>query len=271
MRRRGWSVDFVNDALTKLWHAGGVKTDIATRELRVEVAYNIRHLGDYQTPDGRRMNGHDIVRSATLHRLTEQGIEAIAESGIRTIVDLRSDEERERDVTPDGARYGIRNIHAPVFQRDASPTGLAEQEFPDYGFVYQRFLEIGATAYRTLFETIAESEGGVLFHCAAGKDRTGVAAALLLELGGVRHEDIVADYRLTEQLLRPLVDQWLPEMKERGIDEERARALMAAPEEAIETAIETIRDRYDGAESYLRSIGVSVTALRTVSARMAGE
>jgi protein-tyrosine phosphatase len=260
----------VNDALTGAGQARSVKTDIATRELSIEVAYNVRHLGDYETDAGARTRAHDVYRAASLHRVTEAGIATFAETGIRTIIDFRSDMERERDATPDMSRFGIRSVHAPVFQSDASPAGLANQEFPGYGYVYQRFLEIGAPAYKTFFETVAETDDGVLFHCAAGKDRTGVAAALLLELSGVKHDHIVSDYVLTTELLKPQVDEWLPEMASRGISEERARALMGAPQEAIETALTTLREEHGGAEDYLRSIGVSETVLDTVRARFVG-
>ena len=239
-----------------------------TRALSIEVAYNVRHLADYETERGQRTTARDIIRSASLHRVTEGGAEAFVAAGVHTVIDFRSDEERRRDVTPDLGRYGIHSIHAPVFQSDGSPTGLADKEFPGYGYVYQRFLDIGAPAYRTLFETIAETEGGVLFHCAAGKDRTGVAAALLLELSGTRHEAIVSDYTLTEELLRPQVEEWLPEMKERGIAESRARELVGAPQDAIETALTTLREQHGGAEDYLRSIGLSETVISAVRARM---
>lgn len=258
----------VNDSLTGVEENRSVKTETLTRELSIEVAYNVRHLGDYETAAGTKTKGHTIFRSASLHRVTEQGAEAMAAAGVAAIIDLRSDEEVAREVTPDMARYGIRSVHAPVFQRDGSPAGLGQEEFQGYGFVYQRFLEIGAGAYRTLFETIADTEGGVLFHCAAGKDRTGVAAALLLEMAGVHDEHIVADYRLTEELLQPVVAEWLPKMIEEGMHEERAKALMAAPEEAIVTALTTLRERHGGAEGYLKSIGVSDLALSAVRARL---
>lgn len=261
----------VNGRLTSVPDILDVSMKTLERTITVEVAHNVRHLGGYARRDGGRTAAHDIFRSAGLHRLTEGGIAALREAGVRTIIDFRSDQEREREVTPDVEAFGIRALHAPVFQHhDASPTGLAQDEFPGYGYVYQRFLEIGRNAYRSFFQAVASSEGGVLFHCAAGKDRTGVAAALLLELADTHHDEIVADYTLTETLLQPLFDEWLPQMKERGISEERARKLMGAPKEAIETALATIREEHGGAESYMRSLGLSTTTISAVRARVAG-
>jgi protein-tyrosine phosphatase len=137
-------VKFVNEPLTQMRQAGSVNIETETRELTVEVAHNIRHLGGYRTRNCSRTISNDIVRSATLHRLTDRGVETIAEAGIRTIIDFRSEMELEREKTPDVTKFGIRSIHAPVFRStDASPAGLADKEFPGYGFVYQRFLEIG--------------------------------------------------------------------------------------------------------------------------------
>lgn len=239
---------------------------ITNRELRLEIAHNVRHLGGYTTTSGR-ITSETVIRSASLHRLTDNGMRGLAEAGVTTIIDFRSDAERERSVTPDPTPYGIRHIHAPVFQEDASPVGM-EHEFPGFGTIYARFLEMGRDAYRTLIEVTSEAEGRVLFHCAAGKDRTGVAAALLLEIAGVDDETIVADYALTEPLLKPMLDQWLPEMRERGVDAARAEQLLAAPRDAIETALGYLRAQHGSAEGYARDLGVADSTISALRARL---
>lgn len=260
----------INVTLTRMADTGTVTTLLEERELQVEVAHNVRHLAGYATHSGTPTGARDVIRSASLHRLTEAGIGTLHDAGVRTIIDFRSDQEREREATPDMARWGIRGVHAPVFNGDASPAGLARDSFPGYSYVYQRFLDIGADAYRTLFETVADDEGAIVFHCAAGKDRTGVAAALLLDLAGATDEAIVADYTHTETLLKPLIPEWLPKMQVRGIDEERAHQLLAAPEAAIRTALVTVREQHGGAEGYLQHLGLSETAISAVRSRMAG-
>ena len=239
---------------------------ITNRELRLEVAHNVRHIGGYRTSDGRTTTD-SIVRSASLHRLTGAGVQALADSGIRTIVDLRSKVERERDVTPDLDHTGVRNVIAPVFEQDHSPVGM-DTEFPGYAVIYQRMLESGRNAYRTLFETIADSPDGVLFHCAAGKDRTGVAAALMLGLAGVEPETIVEDYRVSFELLEPLLTEWLPKMAERGIDEARGRQLMASNPEDMAATLEHIDTLYGSAAGYLESIGLSPATMSAARARL---
>jgi protein-tyrosine phosphatase len=108
----------------------------------------------------------------------------------------------------------------------------------------------------------------VLFHCAAGKDRTGVAAALLLELAGVDDETIIEDYAVTERLLAPLKDQWLPQMRERGFDETKAAALLAAPRADVEATLRHLRERFGDGEGYARAIGVADSAISAVRARL---
>ena len=240
---------------------------ITVRLFDIEGSPNIRHIGGYETRHGS-VTKPDMVRAASLHRLKPNGVEHLHERGVRTVVDLRSKVERERDVTPDLAPYGIAHVFAPVFEQEASPVGLASEEFVGYGVVYERMLRMGRAAYRTLFETIAETEGGLLFHCAAGKDRTGVAAALMLNLVGVSDEVIVDDYRHSGELLKPLLVEWLPKMAERGITEERAHALMGSPVEAMESALKHLHTAYGSAEAYLREIGIDDGVLSKVRRRI---
>lgn len=238
----------------------------STRELAIEIAHNVRHLGGYAAANGRTTN-ESIIRSASLHRLTTNGLGTLADAGVEVIVDLRSTVERERDVTPDGAAFGIQQVHAPVFEQDASPAGLGA-EFKGYGPVYISMLETGTAAYRRLFEAIAETDGGLVFHCAAGKDRTGVAAALLLDLAGVEEAAIIEDFSISATLLQPAFSEWLPKMAERGISEEKARGLMSSEPEYMTTFLAHLRRRHGNAEGYLRGIGVDPLKIDAVRQRI---
>ncbi|MEO8540492.1 MAG: tyrosine-protein phosphatase [bacterium] len=240
---------------------------ITNRELRLEVAHNVRHIGGYRTQEGRTTS--DVaIRSAGLHRLTEAGMRSLSEAGVSTIVDLRSTLERERDVTPDPKTVGIAHICAPVFEQDQSPVGQSTDAFPGYAVAYQRMLETGRNAYRTLFEQLADADGRVLFHCAAGKDRTGVAAALMLGLAGVDHDTIVEDYAVSATLLEPMITEWLPKMAERGISEEHGRKLMASPPEDMRSTLLHIESLYGSPAGYLESVGVSTSTISAARARL---
>jgi protein-tyrosine phosphatase len=239
-----------------------------TRQLHLEVAHNVRHLGGYSTKIGL-LTRSDIVRSASLHALTRDGIQDLAEAGIRAVVDLRSTLERESFPTPDLAPFGIRFVHTPVFEQDASPVGQAAEEFPGFPTVYRDLLERGRGAYRSLFQLLADEPGGVLFHCAAGKDRTGLAAMLVLDLAGVPGELIVTDYARSAALLTPLLGEWLPRMRKRGMGDDQAYALMASNEEDMEDTLAYLYGRWGGADGYLEDIGLSFDLIGAVRARLA--
>ena len=237
-----------------------------SRELRLQIAHNVRHVGGYETEDGRTTN-ENLIRSAGLHRLTPEALGTLRDVGVATVVDFRSEAERERDRTPDLEHYGIQKVLAPVWDKDASPPGMAG-EFPGYAAVYPLFLDAGTFAYRTLFETIADSEGRLIFHCAAGKDRTGVAAALLLDVAGVPERTILEDYSHSAELLRPVLNEWLPKMAERGVTEEMALKLMASDAADMESTLSVVRERWGSAEGYLEHAGVSAGVIASVRARM---
>lgn len=228
---------------------------LADRIISLEVSINLRHLGGYRTRSGA-VTRPDILRGGSLHLLEEPAVDALCRLGVRLVVDLRSTEERLRDPSPDFAARGVDTLHAPVFERDASPGGLQEG-FSGYAAVYRRFLDAGRGAYRMLFEAIAETDGAVLFHCAAGKDRTGVAAALLLDIAGVSDDAIVADYAVSEVLVRQRLDHWRPRMSERGVDEATAQKLLASPGQDMVETLQYVRSRWGSAAGYLYDLGIS--------------
>lgn len=239
------------------------------RKIPLEIAHNVRHLGGHPTAGGQETTATDLFRSGSLHELTAAGQAALAGLGVRVVVDFRSDVEHERYPTPDLSASDINVIKAPVFQTDASPGALARVEsFPGYAATYRQFLTEGGRAFRTLFETIATVSGPVLFHCAAGKDRTGVAAALLLDLAGVPDEHIIEDYALSTAELEPIVEERLDRFKEYGISIEIGRKMMAAPPRDMELTLDFIRSRWGSAAGYMGSLGLAPATIDAVRARM---
>lgn len=242
---------------------------LTNREIRLEVVHNARHIGGYQTAGGT-LTRDDLVRSATLRNLTPAGIEALAGTGITTVIDLRSAKELEEDPTPDLSVAGITMLHLPVFDQDASPVGLSATDFNGFGSVYPRMLEDGARAYRAMLQTVSEAPGRVLFHCSAGKDRTGAITAVLLEFAGVSDEDIIADYSVSERLLAP---QWESSdfekrIAERGFSMEKVKRLLASSPDDMQEALGHIRQRWGGAEGYLEFLGLSPETRTAVRARL---
>lgn len=261
-----YGLALVNRSFTPVCQTAVMANATLTRDLEIEVVFNARHIGGYATANGNR-TAETVIRAASLARLEDAGVARLRDMGVRTIVDLRSTEERERDVTPTVAWAGIDVVAAPVFEQDASPVALSE-DFAGFAAVYQRMLETGRDAYRVLVETLARREDRLLVHCAAGKDRTGVAAALLLSLAGVDAETIVSDYARSAELLAPQWSAWEPRMRERGVDPERVRPLMASDPADMAATLVHIELRWGSAEGYLADVGVSAADREAARARM---
>ncbi|EDK45649.1 conserved hypothetical protein [Lodderomyces elongisporus NRRL YB-4239] len=150
-------------------------------------------------------------RCANVAGLTERGLETIQKLGIKAIFDLRSDGEIAKDGYPENlAKFGIERIHAPVYSNDDySPQAIAIRytnlmtSWSTYVNVYEDMLEFGVDSFKTVFRYILEQNKPFLFHCTAGKDRTGILGMLILLLAGVDKDTIGKEYELTTIGLKP--------------------------------------------------------------------
>jgi protein-tyrosine phosphatase len=178
----------------------------------LEGGINFREIGGYPAAHGKRVKNGQLFRSGTTDALTANDRASLAKLAIRTVVDLRSNEERlelphglKDDVGVDYRAYDhdrrggnlLRLLDRPNLQA----VDLENAMLHMYRHLAYEFAEV----YRDLFQTIAKGPVPLVFNCAAGKDRTGVAAALLLSAIGVSWEDIVEDYLLTRQFVPAIV------------------------------------------------------------------
>lgn len=172
-----------------------MRTRTDSRRLAWEGCLNVRDLGGLATADGRMTRSGGIVRADAPNRLSSAGWRALEEYGIRTVVDLRNDDELAPDLAP---RPGsIETVHLAL-------DGVEETEFwaewtsgPQFGtpLYYAPFLERFPERPARVIEAIADARpGGVLVHCVGGRDRTGLISVLVLALAGVTPEEIAADY-----------------------------------------------------------------------------
>ncbi len=173
------------------------------RFLRWDGCFNARDLGGLPTTGSRVTPWGAVVRADHLDNLTPAGWAALEAHGIRTIIDLRNDEERPADVVPRAA--GITTVQVPL--DDSADTELWTHIW-DNGLdgsplYYRLFLERKPTRCAAAVAAVAgAAPGGVVVHCGAGRDRTGLVTLLLLALAGVRADDIAADYDLSTERLR---------------------------------------------------------------------
>jgi protein-tyrosine phosphatase len=166
---------------------------------------NLRDLGGVRTTDGNAVRRGQVYRSAALTDLAGAPLDNVRALGIRTIVDLRRNAERQACPTPweamGCAEYWSRDYDysdADHRERMRRPDFTAADARASMLALYAELPYEQAESYSRLFRAIADGEGPVLFHCAVGKDRTGVAAALILTAAGVSREHVIADYVATE-------------------------------------------------------------------------
>lgn len=238
-------------------------------------AFNVRDLGGLSTLSGDPLRRGVAYRADGLHRLPAEEVRRLAELGVRTVVDLRTAGELE--VAASIQADGIVVLHLPVLREVWSQgDDLARPAIDDaVSFLVDRYLEMlveGRVAIATIFELLA-TEGcrPLAFHCSAGKDRTGVIAALVLSVVGVRDDDIADDYTTSAAAMAKLVD-WVRSQRPEAADAMNAQpsAFLACPPEAMHVFLARVRTRWGSVEGYLRSIDVEAATIAAVRQAFVG-
>ena len=213
---------------------------------------NVRDLGGFATPAGATAFGV-FVRSDNARELTPAGWRAASEYRIRAILDLRSESERAAD-PPAHPGFAHRRLSLfdhfdgdPVYRADlltrVAGLGAAEK----HRRLYREALELDAARFAEAVTFLAAAAGGVLFHCAGGKDRTGVLTALLLRLAGVPVEAIEEDYVRSEA---------------------RLQLAESAPRDVINHMIAETEAQHGSVAAYLLEAGASERSLLDIRARL---
>ena len=187
----------------------------------------------------------------------------MAAYGVTTVLDLRSDGELVREPSPFRTDSGITYVHSSLIDdRNMNNIGDARDMLERYVFI----LDTRKEAFRDVFTSLAEAEGTVLFHCFAGKDRTGVVAAMLLELAGVDREQIAADYGATDAQLARMYEIWIAEAPPEKRDDFRAE--LQCPPERILGVLDHLNREWGGVEGYLEAAGVGPSDIDRLSSRL---
>ena len=175
------------------------------QNLSIPGLINARDLGGLVTIDGKRIRHHRLIRADALHNLSIMGKESLLRDyELSTIVDLRTKTERREK--PDPIIPGVDYLELPLF--DESTAGITREDnsfsqmtsVPDMRLLYRHMVSDDFSVRQVAMvirAIMAVEDGGVLFHCTAGKDRTGVIAMLLLGILGVSEDDILEDYIYT--------------------------------------------------------------------------
>jgi protein tyrosine/serine phosphatase len=231
------------------------------RHLDWDGCFNVRDLGGLAAADGHTTRWGAVVRADAVDRLTGDGWAALEAHGVRTVIDLRNDDELDGDVAP---RPGsITTLHVPL-------DGVEDTEFWDHWqqqappMYYGPFLGRFPSRIVDVLSSVARADdgGGVLIHCVGGRDRTGLITMLLLALAGVAPADIAEDHALSSERL--------VELYERSGEPDQGAMIEEFLEREGTTARELILNtlRSLDVEDYLRAAGLSADDLAAVRDRL---
>lgn len=170
------------------------------RRFNFKKVYNLRELGGYCTPNGSLTREGVFLRSDTLTHIQEDELDLLKAYGLTTVIDLRHDGETGSE--PDPLMHDPKIDYQNIAVLDYARFTLEDMNRILLSDLYRTMAENSGFISR-VFTALAEAKGAALFHCSAGKDRTGIIAALLLKLAGVEDTDIIADYQVSATYLVP--------------------------------------------------------------------
>jgi protein-tyrosine phosphatase len=225
---------------------------------------NVRELGGHPTRDGSKTRSHSLLRADDLVQLTEEGVQALADYGVRTVIDLRWPGEVAGRTHPvaAGIAHGMRYHNISLLAADewkwAALSGVCTKEMWKVAV-----LEHTRPQLKHVLDVIADAAAEpLLFHCVAGKDRTGLIAALLLALADVEPDAIAADYAASTTHLTDAYLVRYPDLARAEIFE-----ALRCPEAGVHNMLAYLA-QYGGAAGYLRVIGLSEAKIARLRARL---
>jgi protein-tyrosine phosphatase len=230
------------------------------RVLAWDGCVNVRDLGGLPIEDGGETRFGSIVRADSIRNLTQAGWEALAEYGTRLVIDLRSQRERDEDA--------LREAPAPVMHIPITPDDVpASWNWPSMRAAYLALLEAYRREYAAVADAVAATDGPVVIHCAGGRDRTGLAVALMLRLVPVASEAIALDHALSDESFAPYQEGWFARATDDAERDRRRRIAMPAGRTMVGIIREVDR-RYGGSEAYLREGGAAAWSLGAIRGRL---
>jgi protein-tyrosine phosphatase len=251
-------------------NARGLTT--AERRVPFDGPVNFRDMGGYETADNRRVKWGVVYRADSLSTLSDKDLDLFVRLGIRGVYDFRAPAEVAK--SPDRLPVGntVAYHHLPVVSSDFDTVAAVERlKKKDTSWLTETFMVDG---YRRNIDRYARTWGAVIddlahadrrplvFHCTAGKDRTGICAALILLVLGVSEEVVAFDHALSNQYFASTVERINGYIRSLGVDPGKIAPYLTAPRDAIEFVFGYIRERWGTAANYLKTeAGVSQATL----------
>lgn len=243
----------------------------------MKTVVNFRDLGGITTSKGKTVKANRILRSGELVDLaSEDKLKLVDNYGLKSIVDFRS--SKEISERPDDSLESTDYYHIDIMkdvENNASKSYFEDNEefHPDEMMkdVYKTIIldDTATQGYRSFIDVLLnQKEGSTIFHCFAGKDRTGLGAAIILTILGANKEDIINDYLETNVLRKEANDKMLEEKRNQGASEQELEyfnLFMSVKADYLETAFETANEKYGSFLDYIiNGIGVSKNEIETL-------
>ncbi len=242
------------------------------RLVSLDGAHNFRDLGGYSGLDGRTTRWRTLFRADGLHRLTTADLDVLRPFGLRTVIDLRTQGEIDQRGRFPVEAHPVTYHHVPVldvlWSRDDGPAPADAVVFLHRA--YLDMLSSGAARFAAAITALAKPGAlPAVFHCAAGKDRTGMLSALVLATVGVDHEQIVTDYGLTAEAIERTRD-WIARNRPASIASWQAipATFLAAPPQAMAQVLDDVIAAHGSIEAFLVGIGVTPATLAALRAAL---
>ena len=231
------------------------------RLLPMDGAYNTRELGGYKTTDGKSVKWGMLFRSDKLSDISETDQKYLQNLGIKRIVDFRSEGEKTED--PNNIPEGINYIETPInvdgamrSKIEAVLKGETNKEIKSFLVdANKEFVTNYTDVYENFLKSLIDEDGPTLFHCTAGKDRAGFAAAITLIALGVSKEDVIEDYMKTNVFTKNRIDEMIDKIELMSlyqVDADILRPLIGVERIYIETAFNTAEKEYGSLENFIR-------------------
>ena len=241
------------------------------RHIKLEGEDNMRDMGGFETTDGRRVSKGKLFRSGQLHELTDADVEILANLGIEHVVDLRSDSELQR--YPSRLPEGVSSHHLNLSHEDISPEAqqrtmgrVVSGEQSGRDLLHGAYMEIdeGKVQSWTAFFDVLETGDTTLWHCAGGRDRAGVTAALVLVALGVDKQTAIEDHVASNIYLNEMNEVMRGQVREQYGEEGVANideVLTLAPW-MMQGFFDTVDERYGSMDAFFEALDVDREALR---------
>ena len=233
--------------------------DSSQREVKLQGVVNFRDIGGYPTNDGRHVKWGKIYRSAELSHVTAGGLDTLAQLKISYIADFRGPNEVK--TAPDKVPAAATRVSLPAGSEhtgDSTYMRQMLQSAKDSGLVpFYSDIRFLGERYKPLFSALLEvnADSAVLFHCTAGKDRTGIAAALILYALNVDQHKIMEDYLASDYYRRKETERSIKGMMMMyKLDEPTARNLMGVKESYLAATFNAITAKYGTVDNYLETV-----------------